>query len=296
MMLLFYSCSEETTKVDLPTSAIIHYSVVDKQVAFTALAHSADTYSWDFGDGETSSDPNPVHVYETGYYTATLTVTGTTGTDSDEVDLTIGAPPIGLLTGGPFATEGKTWRIANGHSDFDYFAYADPDLNPFPGTPVPLPAGIFGAGLGMGEVYSDEFTFYFDGRYKVDVKDDNAAFSGIVHQLLNGGTIVNDGGSGFGLVTALYTPDENATFTMTESEDFVVLSAIAGGPITFSDAMTLDFSGTSYLGFLDLHRKVIVQELTNTRMRIAVFASLDPGAYSAGAVTNAIVLTFEVVN
>ena len=28
---------------------------------------------------------------------------------SDEVDLTIGAPPIGLLTGGPFATEGKTW-------------------------------------------------------------------------------------------------------------------------------------------------------------------------------------------
>ena len=295
-MLLYQSCTEEATKPDLPTSVIIHYSEVDNQVAFTALAHSADSYSWDFGDGETSSEPNPVHVYEQGYYTATVTVTGKTGTASDEVSLTIGAPPIGLLTGGPFATEGKTWRIANSHSDFDYFAYADPNLTPFPGTPVPLPAGIFGAGLGMGEVYGDEFTFFFDGSYKVDVKDDNAAFSGYVHQLINGGTPVNTGGISFGLITALYTPDENATFTFSESEDFAVLSAIAGGPITFSDAMTIDFSGTSYLGFLDLQRKVVVQELTNTSMRIVVFASLDPGAYAAGAVTNAIVLTFEVVN
>ena len=60
--------------------------------------------------------------------------------------------------------------------------------------------------------------------------------------------------------------------------------------------MTIDFSGTSYLGFLDLQRKVMVQELTNNSMRIVVFASLDPDAYMAGAVTNAIVLTLEVVN
>ena len=108
---LFFSCSE-TTKVDLPTSAIIHYSIVDNQVAFTALTHNTTSYSWDFGDGETSTDKDPVHVYETGYYTAVLSVTGGTGTASDTVELTIGAPPYGLLTGGPNAKNGKTWRIS----------------------------------------------------------------------------------------------------------------------------------------------------------------------------------------
>jgi hypothetical protein len=69
LTLIVVSCSENQ-KVDLPTSALIHYSVVDKKVAFTALAHNTDSYLWDFGDGQTSTDPNPVHEYEDGgYYT-----------------------------------------------------------------------------------------------------------------------------------------------------------------------------------------------------------------------------------
>ena len=80
LMIMFFSCSEDE-KVDLPTSVIIHYSIADKQVAFTALAHSTDTYLWDFGDGETSTEKDPVHVYaDGGYYTVTLSVTGSSGT------------------------------------------------------------------------------------------------------------------------------------------------------------------------------------------------------------------------
>lgn len=38
------------------------------------------TYAWDFGDGTTASDPNPVHTYgRTGLFTVTLTVTDPDG-------------------------------------------------------------------------------------------------------------------------------------------------------------------------------------------------------------------------
>lgn len=41
------------------------------------------SYLWDFGDGNTSTDMNPVHLYDTlGNYTVTLTVTDVNGCDS----------------------------------------------------------------------------------------------------------------------------------------------------------------------------------------------------------------------
>ncbi|HET6547694.1 MAG TPA: ThuA domain-containing protein [Solirubrobacter sp.] len=60
--------------------------VVDagEQVAFTAGASDADgealTYAWDFGDGATSTEENPTHVFGAmGAYTVTLTVTDARG-------------------------------------------------------------------------------------------------------------------------------------------------------------------------------------------------------------------------
>ncbi|NUM48073.1 MAG: PKD domain-containing protein, partial [Anaerolineales bacterium] len=41
------------------------------------------TYLWDFGDGNTSTDVNPTHLYATlGTYTVTLTATNTLGSDT----------------------------------------------------------------------------------------------------------------------------------------------------------------------------------------------------------------------
>ena len=58
------------------------------------------SYSWDFGDGATSTEANPTHTYtEEGEYTATLTVEDTTGlTASASVYLTVGntAPTVEL--------------------------------------------------------------------------------------------------------------------------------------------------------------------------------------------------------
>ncbi len=48
----------------------------------TNTSTDATSYLWDFGDGNTSTDPNPTHIYaDTGDYVITLTVTGPCGTD-----------------------------------------------------------------------------------------------------------------------------------------------------------------------------------------------------------------------
>lgn len=56
------------------------------EVAFTDLSTNTPTsWLWDFGDGHTSTEQNPTHVYDLpGDYTVTLTATNAGGSD-DEV-------------------------------------------------------------------------------------------------------------------------------------------------------------------------------------------------------------------
>jgi PKD repeat protein len=49
-------------------------------IVFTNTSERADSYSWDFGDGNTSTEENPIHDYaEPGSYTVTLTTTNECG-------------------------------------------------------------------------------------------------------------------------------------------------------------------------------------------------------------------------
>lgn len=299
-MLLLFSCSSDDNAVpeNFPFAADIFHSVDGKQVAFQGLTHSATAWAWDFGDGTTSAEKNPIHIYiQGGYYTAVLTATDANGTTLvKQVELAIDITPYVLLTGGATATAGKTWKLSSAHSDGDYFANADAELSAFDGAPAPLPAGIFGAGLGMGEVYEDEFTFHFDGSYSLDVKADGAAFSGLLYQFVTtgGAGIVNNGGADFGLCTGLYTPETNATFSYVENENLTVSSVYGpGGMLTYSGVSTLDFSGTGYVGFKDFEKKVIIQDISDNSMRLVMFLAASQDFI--GVNTNAIVLTLEVV-
>jgi len=300
--LMLCSCSSDDNAAtdNFPLSADIFHSVKGKRVAFQGLTNSASAWMWDFGDGTTSTQQNPVHSYqEGGYYVATLTATGESGgTETSTINLALDLPPYALLTG-DFTAEGyqgKTWKLSSSHSGNDYFANSDATLSPFDGAPNPLPSGIFGAGLGMGEVYDDEFTFHFDGTYEHDVKEDAAAFSGLVFQFVTtgGAGIVNDGGADFGLCTGLYTPEADATFTYVENEDFEIASVYgAGGKLTYQGVSTLDFSGSEFVGFYDFENKVILQDITDSSMRLVMFLAASQDFI--GVNTNAIVLTFEVV-
>ncbi|HHH79815.1 MAG TPA: PKD domain-containing protein, partial [Thermoplasmatales archaeon] len=82
--------------------------VVNNTIQFYGLATVGTppyTYHWEFGDGETSEEQNPTHVYHTyGEYTVTLTVSDSKGkTAEDSVTVTVN--PQNTLTvdaGGPY--------------------------------------------------------------------------------------------------------------------------------------------------------------------------------------------------
>jgi len=300
MMLSLSSCSSDDSGSSeiIPLSADIFQSTVGKKVAFQGLTNNATSWLWDFGDGVTSTEKNPVHVFtEGGYYNAKLTATAADGSSvSKEISLAVDLTPYILLTGGPTATNGKTWRISSGHSDGDYFANADAGLTPYAAAPTPLPAGILGAGLGLGEVYQDEYTFHFDGSYSMDIKD-GAAFSGLVYQFLTtGGAGIKNPSSNqdFGLCTGFFTPEPNSTFTYEESADLTVSSVYGpGGAMTYSGVSTLEFSGDMFFGMIDYERRVIIKEVKDNTMKAIMFISASPDY--APLNTHALVLTFEVV-
>jgi PKD repeat protein len=65
--------------------------IENSPISFFANSSDAESYSWDFGDGATSSEENPVHTYsDDAVYTVTLTVTDANGceyTTTFEVDI-----------------------------------------------------------------------------------------------------------------------------------------------------------------------------------------------------------------
>ena len=201
--------------------------------------------------------------------------------------------PYALLTGDHTAPgyKGKTWKLS---STISGGLYTQADAN-FSLVADPLGAGIFG-NLGLGEVYDDTYTFSFDGGYIHDVKADGASFGGYVYELITtgGAGIVNSNGSDYGLCTGKYTPEAGAKFTFVEKENFAVPSTCAeGGVVTYPNVSTLDFSGTEFIGFMDHQRKVIVQEITDSSMKLVMFIAADPDNFPKNNL--ALILSFEVV-
>lgn len=301
-LLFAWSCTDEVERPEFPLSAEVFHSVDGKQVAFTALTHSATSWAWDFGDGGTSTEKNPVYIYEEGgYFVATLTATDAAGnSELSEVKLAIELTPYALLTGDQTAEgyAGKTWKLTANHPAEDRLANADADFSIADGAPEVLPQGAFDLFLDMGEVYNDTYTFFNDGSYGHDVKEDEAAFSGLLFQMLvsggTGSTIRNMGGQDFGLCTGIYTPQENATFTYVANENFEVPSVYgSGGVLTYENVSTLNFSGNEFVGFMDFQRKVLLKNITDNSMQLVMFIALSQD--HAPLNTHALVLTFEVV-
>ncbi len=81
------------------------------EVSFQNFSQNAASYSWDFGDGNSSTEENPTHTYaQTGDYTVVLTATDASGkTANREETINIQDPEatLTLLAG----TTSKTWYL-----------------------------------------------------------------------------------------------------------------------------------------------------------------------------------------
>ena len=167
---LFNSCAEEEPVT--PTLQFIA-EVDGYTVTITAEATGADTYLWDYGDGNTSATVGShEYSYETsgsGTYTITCTVTSKDDlTAAKTVDITIAASIEEIIAG--VGDGGKTWVLTQVESNFtgkmggggvtnDVAIYPDMSL---------IPNNVLGL-FGLGDEYTDEFTFYRDGTLAIDL-------------------------------------------------------------------------------------------------------------------------------
>lgn len=89
-----------TTPTASPVASFSYKTSHPFYVHFTNTSKDATYYSWDFGDGTTSSEKNPIHKYSgKGVYKVVLTAKGNGKTDTYTKNITIVAPTKCYVTG-----------------------------------------------------------------------------------------------------------------------------------------------------------------------------------------------------
>jgi PKD repeat protein len=183
-------------------SANFTLAINGNTVTLTNTSSFADSYLWDFGDGNTSTEASPVYTYGTdGLYTITLTATNTIGTSSTSQSAFISSVPLSdeLLQGGP-------WRIRVEEKS----VFVGPGLGNSSWWSLPK-AFLDGSSTG-GDDWScmpdDEFTFSAGGVFTYDTKGSarNDGYFGGENGCISDAEIAASGnGAFFGSGTHSYT-------------------------------------------------------------------------------------------
>ena len=111
--LVIVSCKKDPEPEPAQVIASFQYEVSETnwaEVTFTNYSANATSHTWDFGDGNTSTHPNPVHEYAAGgAYEVTLTAIGLDGSASKTESIIITDPNTAntFLSG----VDSKTWYL-----------------------------------------------------------------------------------------------------------------------------------------------------------------------------------------
>jgi PKD repeat protein len=270
------NCSDDSDP-KLPLSDF-QFLVEGSVVTFNGTVENATSITWDFGDGSSSSEEDPVYAFSSpGTYNVIMTVSGENGTFSETKTVTILPTLDILLTGGPAKPEGKTWKLKRAYT-----------------------AGKEGAGLienklglliasfdnlldavGLGASYEDSFTFVHDGTYKVN-NVDGQSLMGIIHaSAFHGANItgVSADLANVPLAHALYTPATDATWELNE-EDFTINTLYPQvGPVSVNFTGKQRLILGEYLGFKETSNIVILKEITETTMNVALAIHTEQDFY-----------------
>lgn len=96
-----HTISNVITTNDVPNAGFT-YSVNGSTVSFTNTSTNATSYSWDFGDGNLSSETNPTHTYaQDGFYNVVLTAYNECGPAEDSEIIEIATPPTADFSANP---------------------------------------------------------------------------------------------------------------------------------------------------------------------------------------------------
>lgn len=186
-------------------------AVVDGlKVDFTNTSKNADSYSWDFGDGNTSGADNPSHTYAApGIYKVKLTANNTvgSGTAEQEFTLTAGSATEADIIGG-------AWKVrAEANSIF-----VGPALGSNAWWGVPLNF-LDGSATGTDDwscITNDEFIFSAGGVYQYKTNGDarNDGYMGGTNGCISDAQVAASGnGAAFGsaIHSFTFTPAASGT-------------------------------------------------------------------------------------
>lgn len=264
---MFNSCAEDPDPVT-PTLQFIA-EVDGYDVTITAEATDAETWLWDYGDGNTAATTGS-HTYSyedagSGSYTISCTVTSKDDLIATKTaNVTIAASIEEIIAG--VGDNGKTWvltqvetnyigKIGGGGVTNDVALYPDMSLV------VDNMLGEFG----LGAEYSDEFTFYRDGTLAIDVMNERLLVGIVYGNIMSPNDIIPS--SDWGSLPMASIPGQNitdATWALSYEDktvqwyDEFVTEGLAETTFTFPEDGTdkiaeLVLSEGAYACFADLY-------------------------------------------
>ncbi len=201
-------------------AANFSYTVDGRTVTFTNTSSYSTAYSWNFGDGATSTEENPVHTYATdGNFTVVLTATNDLGTSTKSVDILLSSAVLTdeVLQGGP-------WKIRVAPNSI----YVGPGM----GDPSwwQTPVGFLdGSAVGTTDDWScmvdDEFTFVAGGTFTYDTKGStrNDGYFGGTNGCITDAEIAASGENGAKFGSALGADAHTYTFTPATAESRAII-------------------------------------------------------------------------
>ena len=290
-----FSCSED------PAPPVVEmFFEVDEanpyKVNFTTTDQNVTSYAWDFGDGETSTEANPSHIYlQSGTYNVKVTVSGEGGTSEATKEVTISASMEEMISGGPAAANGKTWVLSKkatpGKDGAGAFSSS------FPTDIMPGTDNLLGM-VGLEAEYDNEYTFHHDGSYTVNNVDGN----NLAGWVFSAGVLGEENiviTTPVGIFSTKSTPSKNAKWKLTENTDLVVEAVYeieegVGKPktVTFSQADYLTFENGGFIGIQDFAVHAIIREISADRMVVGVF--LHSVLSTPDKPSNIITISFDV--
>jgi PKD repeat protein len=174
--LVFYSSCKKDKELEVISGFTFTIDQADfKKVTFTNAAQNFETLTWDFGDGVTSTDENPVHTYATvGTFTVTLTAKRGNDTDVSSQNVIISDPDAQLTA--LVGDVSKTWKLLRTVNGSTW---------PLEVGPIDRSSVWWGLGRGNDDIVkrectmNDEWTFGRDGSMTYNSNGDFWAEGGV---------------------------------------------------------------------------------------------------------------------